>query len=96
MVLPLCEELVPVREAFKSRFGNVVPDYNTVWRWRTAGAHGAVLECTRIGRHWYTLIAAVERFVAAQNPDLPPKRDGGRTAETADKLKAAGLLKSVG
>ena len=93
MVLPATETLIPVGQAINARIGDVVPDQATIWRWRTSGVNGAVLECTRLGRKWYTSLAAVERFLAAQNQTPPAKQDGSRTADTARKLQAAGLLK---
>lgn len=67
---PTVEQLIPLKEIPKllpRRRGKKV-HYQTVWRWSKKGAHGVVLETTRVGHIRYTSQEALKRFFASHSP----------------------------
>lgn len=71
------------------------PSPCTMWRWHTQGVRGVKLQTWCIGNRRYTTREALEQFISATTAaaDSAPDTDTvERSAETADKLAAAGVL----
>lgn len=82
------------------------PSPTTIWRWMTTGISGVKLRTIRVGRTRFTTRAWLEEFLAASTaaadaklvcaqhrpPITTPNPKGKRSARTAEKLKAAGVL----
>ena len=72
------------------------PSPPTVWRWCRkgvkAGGHRVRLRSTRIGGRLYATVEDVERFIAAQNPQVDPTDDPIRDDAKSRRLQAAGLI----
>jgi hypothetical protein len=69
---------------------------STVWRWQRVGVRLSNgrrirLDAVRCGGRWLTSLEAVQRFIAAQTPDLPTTADdlvprtSGRRERAADR-----------
>jgi hypothetical protein len=71
---------------------------STVWRWISAGVklpdgRRVKLGAVRLSGRWLTSVEAIERFIAAQTPDLdagvpastPPPRTSGQRRRVAEK-----------
>lgn len=79
---PLIRAADAVREAGLPRV-----DASTVIRWILRGCRGVRLQAIRLGGCWHTTVPAVERFVAAQQPD-PSVRQPEPPAHAAQRRRA--------
>lgn len=89
--------LFPIVEAIE-RVTGYRPSPPTAWRWKTkgidCGASGRVkLPCVRIGHRQMTSLQAVTEFIRRQSASRAPAVGSiGRSEDTSQQLKAAGLL----
>jgi len=96
-MLATAEQLTPLSQLLTRVLGKR-PAPATMWRWLNLGVkvgdQRVKLDAVRIGCKLYSTAEAVADFIAAQNPapaeDAPT--DGERSAETRDRLQAAGLI----
>lgn len=63
--------------------------YSTVHRWAKRGVGGVRLETAKLGGRLFTSVEAVERLIAAMNPDQPPAPRERTLAERTRACKAA-------
>jgi Protein of unknown function (DUF1580) len=72
------------------------PSPCTMWRWHVHGVRGVKLQTWCIGGRRYTSREALENFIqattAAASTSHFPDAPAGRSAETAAKLQAVGIL----
>jgi len=86
---PITDRLLPLRDAaalLPGRRKGTKVNIATLWRWKTKGARGVVLETVRIGNQNYTTEQAVRDFIAAQSRTIPaPLPSSGNTGDTVTK-----------
>ena len=94
---PEVDDLRPVNDIVQARTGKR-NNPATTWRWRLKGVNGAKLPMVRVSGVWCTTAAAFAEFIREQTENCSPAplaTDApgvGRSAATAAKLAAAGLV----
>jgi hypothetical protein len=94
---PEVDDLRPVNTIAQQILGKRIPPA-TSWRWIRKGVNGGVkLPVVKSGGCWMTTRAAFAEFLLAQTANCQPAlldtdAPAERSAETAKKLAAAGLL----
>lgn len=78
------EELIHFSKAGKS-FPGKKPCLQTLHRWRLRGVRGVKLETCMVGGLRYTSQEAIQRFIAAQNPE----ESNGPTITASQRRKQA-------
>jgi len=100
------EELLSLPETARrlppGRSGKTV-HLSTIMRWILRGVRGlggkpVRLEAIRLGGRWLTSVEALQRFVAAQTPDLDSKPNLPRTATARERAseRAGSRLSRIG
>ncbi|MFM9962877.1 MAG: DUF1580 domain-containing protein [Planctomycetaceae bacterium] len=90
------DELIPLAVVATRRLGKR-PSPATLWRWLNKGVNGARPSVVKSGGCWMTTRTAFAEFLREQTANCSPAPMGDdapaeRSAATAAKLKAAGLL----
>lgn len=70
------------------------PSPVTMWRWRCKGVGGVLLPSVKCGGRWMTSREGMTAFINAQTAanQPAPAQPAGRSPETTQALKDAGLL----
>lgn len=94
---PGTDTLIAVVDLATERTGRR-PSPSTIWRWVRKGVNGVVLEAVKDGKSWRTTRAAWARFINGQTIATLKRKEtqepaSGRSEETEQRLRAAGLIK---
>jgi hypothetical protein len=91
------EKLIPLFAAGNALPMPTKPSRPTLWRWKTRGVRGRVLETIRVGGRIYTSIEALERFLVHAGGEQrsaairSPRRRERDIREAERELAAGGL-----